>query len=275
MSRTDQATVDYFDRHCHEYGRERIKGVAKVLRPLIGPDARLVDVGAGTGGNLARLSRALGIDDITALDVSAESLERVRKRLPQADVACVSVLEPAQMQPLAGQFDVVLMAAVLHHLVGPTRSASRRCALEGLRNAASLARPGGLVVVLEPVFTPRGVLGHVADPSGALFWTKRAVTLVTSERVPVLGYWNNIGAPVVSFYSFREVSNMVARAGLEPLMRDEREQPLGAFDAVVSRGDATYIARVPGGPDPETRPRGSQRPRRGGRSRRQPQRPEA
>lgn len=275
MTSTDRATVDYFDRHCHEYGRERIKGVAKVLRPLVGPDARLVDVGSGTGGNLARLARQLDVREIAAIDASAESLARVEQRLPQARTHCLSILDSGALAPLRGQFDIVLMAAVLHHLVGPTRTTSRRLASEGLRNAASLARPGGLVVVLEPVFTPRGVLDHVANPSGALFWTKRIVTLVTSERVPVLGYWNNIGAPVVSFYSFHEVSNMVMEAGLRPVMRDEREQTLGALDRVVMRGDATFVARVPGDPGPEARLRESRRPRRGDQSRRRPQQPEA
>jgi len=241
---TDDATVDYFDRHCHEYGRNRIRGVAKILRPLVEPEARLVDVGAGTGGNLARLSKALGITDITALDASAESLSRVRERLPDARTERVSILEPSQVASLQGRFDVVLMAAVLHHLVGPTRAASREFAREGLRQAASLARPGGLVVILEPVFTPRGSVARGLAPSSALFWIKRAVTTVTSERVPVLGYWNNIGAPVVSFYSHLEVSSMVISAGLEPIYRDVRGQSLGWADALIERGDATYVARA-------------------------------
>jgi len=241
---TDAATVDYFDRHCHEYGRNRIRGVARVLRPLVEPAARLVDVGAGTGGNLARLSKALGITDITALDASAESLARVRERLPDARTECVSILESVSLAPLRGRFDIVLMAAVLHHLVGPTRSASRTFAQEGLRNAAALVRPGGLVVILEPVFTPRGSVARCLDPSSALFWVKRAVTTVTSERVPVLGYWNNIGAPVVSFYSHPEVSSMVIAAGLDPIHREVREQSLGWADSLIERGDATYIARA-------------------------------
>lgn len=244
MPATDAATVDYFDRHCHEYGRNRIRGVAKVLRPLVGPQARLVDVGAGTGGNLARLSKALGVRDITALDASSETIARVGSRLPHARTECVSILEPQQLRHLAGTFDVVLMAAVLHHLVGSTRAGSQRLAQEGLRNAASLAKPGGIVVVLEPVFSPRGAWIRGLDPSGALFWLKRAVTSVTSERVPVLGYWNNIGAPVVSFYSHAQVSSMVVSAGLTPVHRDVRRQSLGWADAVIERGDATYVART-------------------------------
>ena len=243
MSGTDEATVSYFDNHCHEYGRDRIRGHAKVLRPMLGEGTRLVDVGSGTGANLARLSKALRVTDLTALDASAESLSRVAARLPQARIECVSILDEDALEPLEGAFDVVVMAAVLHHLVGSTRRESRMLAERGLASAARLARPGGLVVVLEPVFERRG-LGVLVRPSASIFWLKRVVTSVTSRRVPVLGYWNNIGAPVVSFYSGDEVAAMTARAGLDLVHRDSREQRPGAIGMVARRADDTFIARV-------------------------------
>ena len=244
MSGTDEATVSYFDSHCHEYGRDRIRGLAKVLRPMLGEGTRLVDVGSGTGTNLARLSKALRIPDLTALDASAESLARVSERLPQARTHCVSILDEQALQPLAGEYDLVVMAAVLHHLVGSTRRESRALAERGLANAARLARPGGLVVVLEPVFEQRG-LGVLVRPSGSIFWVKRVVTSVTSRRVPVLGYWNNIGAPVVSFYSGDEVAAMATRVGLDLAHRESREQRPGAIGLVARRADDTFIYRVP------------------------------
>ncbi len=244
MSGTDEATVSYFDNHCHEYGRDRIRGLAKVLRPMLGEGTRLVDVGSGTGANLARLSKALRISDLTALDASAESLARVAERLPQARTHCVSILDEQALEPLTGEYDVVVMAAVLHHLVGSTRRESKSLAERGLMNAARLARPGGIVVVLEPVFEQRG-LGVLLRPNGSIFWVKRVVTSVTSRRVPVLGYWNNIGAPVVSFYSGDDVAGMTSRAGLELVHRDSREQRPGPIGIVARRADDTFIVRVP------------------------------
>ena len=99
--------------------------------------------------------------------------------------------------------------------------------------------------MLEPVFDQRG-LGAVVRPNGSIFWVKRVVTSVTSRRVPVLGYWNNIGAPVVSFYSGDEVAAMTAQAGLDLVHRDSREQQPGAIGMVARRADDTFIARVPG-----------------------------
>jgi len=37
---------------------------------------------------------------------------------------------------------------------------------------------------------------------------------------------------------------MVISAGLEPIYRDVRGQSLGWADALIERGDATYVARA-------------------------------
>ena len=62
--------------------------------------------------------------------------------------------------------------------------------------------------------------------------------------MPVLGYWNNIGAPVVSFYSGDEVAAMATRVGLDLVHRDSREQQPGAIGMVARRADDTFICRV-------------------------------
>ena len=238
------ATADYFDGHLHEYGRSRIRGVARLLRPRLPVDPRLVDVGCGTGTNLARLAEALGIRDDTAVDVSARSLEQVRERLPGARLVVGSIVDDDAMRPLARSFDVVLLAAVLHHLVGPTRRASRVQASRGIAAALDLLAPGGTLVLLEPVLGPRPAMT-------ALFWIKRAVTRLTPRRVPVLGYWNNLGAPVVAFYGPAEVDAMVEAAGGETVSRRVRRRRLpgisGPLSRPLGRGDGTWLVVRRGG----------------------------
>lgn len=234
----DEATVEYFDGHLHEYGRGRLRGVARLIGRHTGPGTRLVDVGCGTGTNLARLARVLGVSDLTAIDVSGRSLERAGQRLPEARLVQGSILDEATVAPLSGGFDVVLMAAVLHHLVGPTRRSSRERAVAGVAGALRLLAPGGVLVVLEPVIGPRAAMG-------ALFWAKRGVTTVTSSRVPVLGYWNNIGAPVVSFYGPAEVEEFITTAGGRAVRRRIRSQHLTGPARALSRGDGTWIVTRP------------------------------
>lgn len=49
MSGTDEAAVSCFGDHCHEAGRDRIRGLAEVLRPMLVDGIRLVDVGSRAG----------------------------------------------------------------------------------------------------------------------------------------------------------------------------------------------------------------------------------
>lgn len=237
----DQATVDYFDEHLHEYGVERIRGVADLVRDRIPEHASLVDVGSGTGTNLKRLAKQLKIRDITAMDVSQNTLNSLTEKMPKAKTACVSILSDAALDPWRGQYDVVLMAAVLHHLVRGTRSASYRDAQLGMNNALSLARPGGLLIVLEPVFLPRVT-------SWSLFWAKRGVTQFTQKRVPIGNYWNNVGAPVVSFYSDEQVRKMALAAGGAIVAENAGRQRLRSLARVIRKDNLTLVVqRSPAG----------------------------
>lgn len=234
----DRATVDYFDGHLHEYGPERIRGVADLVRDRIPPNASLADVGSGTGTNLKRLGRQLRIRDRTAMDVSATSLERLSERFPRIKTARVSVLDDKDLARWRGQFDVVMMAAVLHHLVRGTRSASKQDAEVGVRNALSLAKPGGLLIVLEPVFRPRA-------SSWALFWTKRCVTTVTQNRVAIGDYWNNVGAPIVSFYTREQVREMVGLAGGQIVAESCEPEELPALARLIRKDNFAVVAQRP------------------------------
>ncbi len=62
-------------------------------------------------------------------------------------------------------------------------------------------RPGGALFVLEPVFYPALTMSLV-------FYVKRAVTTITTRRVQLFDRWNNLGAPVVSYYTNEELRRM-------------------------------------------------------------------
>ena len=175
------------------------------------------------------------------MDVSSVSLQRVNERMPRVQTALVSVLDDDGLTPYHDQFDVVVIAAVLHHLIGPTRKASARDAMHGLRNSFRLVRPGGTLVVLEPVFKPR-----VA--SSSLFWLKRGTTSVTDQRVPLLGYWNNIGAPVVAFYTAEQVKGMVEDAGGQIIASQAIPERVGWGARVMRKDNLTVIAAKPDEP---------------------------
>lgn len=204
------------------------------------PNAALADIGSGTGTNLKRLSRQLGIRDVTAMDVSRNSLEQLSQRIPRAKVRCVSILDSVSLDSYRGTFDVVLMAAVLHHLVRGSRRASFADAQLGMTNALSLAKPGGVLIVMEPVFSPRA-------SSWGLFWLKRAVTSVTHDRVPIGSYWNNVGAPVVSFYTPEQVRGMAIASGGRVVAEQAEDQSLKQVDRLIRKKNLTLVIERPEG----------------------------
>lgn len=228
----------YFDRHPRDYSPERLcDALAWIERRS--PD-RICDLGCGTGVALVEVARCLPEAELVAVDISETALATAVARVRCRPVL-LSVLDPGLEAATGGHFDVVLMSAVLHHVVGPTRRASRRLAGSALGKALGLAGPGGVVVVVEPTFAPRRAATLV-------FWLKRVVTTCTDRRVE-LGRWNNIGAPVVSYYEPGAVAAMAADAGgsvAEQVHRARRVRLLPRLLGVRRRWESSYLIEPAG-----------------------------
>ena len=120
----DRIASRYDGINARLYEREWLDRVRDAIR-----GERVLDVGVGTGFTTNHLADAVGID------LSREMLRRAHYRghLVQADF-----MHP----PLGGPgFDTVVFAGSLYYLPS---------AVEGLRIAEDLLRPGGRVVVLSP-----------------------------------------------------------------------------------------------------------------------------
>lgn len=199
---TDRKTLEYFDSHTPEYGEERLARAAGIIRRLARPESSLVEIGCGTGNVLHYLGEETGLKRLCGVDVSSNCLDALSRRM-DCERRRGSILDEGFVSSLEGRFDFAVMAAVLHHLVGRTRRESRGYALQAVDNALRTLKPGGHLIVSEPVF-------HPALAMDLIFYLKKAVTSVSSSRVQFLGEWNNIGAPVVSYLTADE---LVAIAG--------------------------------------------------------------
>ena len=106
-----QLHADIEDRHWWFVGRRRIlcRLAAEVLPPS--PDATVVDVGCGTGGNLAALAQSY---QCVGIDTSAEAVDLARRRLPQ--VQFIAGRAPEDLGGLAGQARLFLLTDVLEHI---------------------------------------------------------------------------------------------------------------------------------------------------------------
>jgi len=235
----DKHTVGYFDRNVPEYSDYRLPHVVEAIRKHAGTDAWVVDVGCGVGNILESLMRETGIRHVCGIDSSAACLQKTKERIG-CETIQGSVVDDAFMGSVERKFDFVLLMAVLHHLIGTTRRQSKRQAFAAVANCLKLLKPGGRLIIGEPIFYPRLTM-H------ALFYVKKAITSVTTERIPIFGYWNNIGAPVVSYYTYEDLLEMVkAAGGLE--VEEHYEDPmrvsmLQRAALITRRLDVTIIAR--------------------------------
>jgi SAM-dependent methyltransferase len=233
----DAATAAYFDRHVPEFGVERLERTADFIRRHAKPGASLIDLGCGAGNTLEYLRDSTPVEVVAGLDVSQSMLDKTRARLG-CHTYYGSIFDRDFVSSLDRRYDFAVLAAVLHHLIGRTRNQSRGLAQRALRNSVELLEPGGHLIVLEPIFYPSIAMD-------ALFYLKKGVSRLTSKRVGVGGYWNNIGAPVVSYYTNEELVEMVERTpGLEIVEREVKPDSLGpVLDRVLRKTSTTLAAR--------------------------------
>ncbi len=233
----DQATVEYFEQHAHDYSASRLRPAVAFVKKHMSQDASLIDIGCGSGNVLAHIARTTRISNLVGLDVSERCVELTRQKVA-AEVYRASVLDVATVDRFRGRFDFAVLAAVLHHLVGPTRRRSQHAASQAVSNAVQLVKPGGYLIVMEPTFTP-------AAPVFALFWAKTMLAKIFRRRLPVGDYWNNIGAPVVSYYSSNQVLAMLRSSAVAEVVQVENipQQLSTLADLLLSKSNTTIVAR--------------------------------
>jgi SAM-dependent methyltransferase len=232
----DERTEKYFDEHVPEYSAERLSFAAARIRELAGERASLVDLGCGAGNTLALLQAEAPLEDCLAVDVSPNLLAKAREATG-AETFEGSLMDPTLPDRIGRQFDFAVIAAVLHHLIGRSRAESRALARQAVGIALELLKPGGHLVVVEPIFYPRVAMD-------ALFYVKKALSTVSSERISIGDYWYNLGAPVVSYYSNEELEQMVTADGRAELVAREIEpQSIGRVGAVLNKTNTTVVVR--------------------------------
>jgi len=107
---------------------------------------RVLDVGSGTGIWID-FWRRRGVAEITGVDLTATAVEHLRRRWPEYEFLQADVSDDAAGLPRAR--DIVSAMSVLLHIVDDTRF--RRA----FSNLAAALRPGGTLVLIEPVIVHR------------------------------------------------------------------------------------------------------------------------
>jgi len=233
-------------------GRRRL--VSRILDELgVSRDARVIDIGSGTGTNL-RMLRELGFCDVTGLDASPVAIEFCREKklgpVEQGD-ACELPFEDER-------FDLALATDVIEHVDRDD------LAVAEIRR---VLRPGGVAVITVPAFGSlfglqdevsqhkrryrmQGLLGVIRK---AGLEVERSFHFNYLLFVPIWLARQVIGILRISLESENQVNSPAINWVLERLFRlDVRtapklRPPFGVSILAVARRAAKRLAATPGG----------------------------
>jgi SAM-dependent methyltransferase len=177
------------------------------LRGRVSPDARVLDVGSGTGFYIERWGE-LGVRDITGSDLTSVAVTRLRARFPSHEFRQLDITAP--LPPGLGSFDAISAMDVLYHVVDDELYA------RAIENLAGLLAPGGVLVLTENLLHRKaGRAEHEVDRGiKEIVSLLRQAGLTIESRLPVFVLMNT---PVDSDSSFLRRSwtavNLLVRRG--------------------------------------------------------------
>lgn len=183
----------------YEYSTERYKEVIDFLNTLP-KNISILDVGCGTGNILEYIYKETGISTLTGIDVDKESIRVAREK--GLKVLEGSILDDEFLKNINDKYNVVIFGAILHHLIGNSRRESFCLAKKAIQNGNLLLRQNGFIIILEPTFLP-GFLMTI------IFYIKKFLSFFTQERVTIFNRWNNLGPPIVSYFTPRQLIQML------------------------------------------------------------------
>lgn len=125
--------------------------IQAIQRMGITPGDRILEVGVGTGINLALYPRGCAI---TGIDLSGPMLEKARERASRKGIRDVRLLEmdAADMKLPDNAFDIVYAPYLISVVPDPVRVAHEMC---------RVCRPGGKVIFLNHFRSPNPILSRV------------------------------------------------------------------------------------------------------------------
>ena len=197
----------------HFWFRARAAILLRLLRPWLGPGARVLDAGCGTGLLLSRLPEGLCL---AGLDISPRALEHARGRLPVADLREGALPGPLPFAP-ASQ-DLILLTDVLEHVEDDV------AALAALR---SLLAPGGRLVLTVPALPSLWTRhdeehGHFRRYTRAGLSGRLAAAGLKTERIT---FYNALLLPLV--LASRWARRLLGKDG------DDMEIPAAPFNSLL------------------------------------------
>ena len=102
------------------WARNAVRDLDSLLRRYVTPEARILDLGCGTGANLARLRRlGLAFGHYTGVDFSPSMLALARKRFGDPPDVTFRQGDATALEDTGERYDVIVSTYLLDHLSEP------------------------------------------------------------------------------------------------------------------------------------------------------------
>lgn len=229
----------YFDSTSTVYSHDRAVDeveswplVEEFLGERCSTGDRILEIGCGDGLLLEYVLEHTDVDEAYGVDISTEML-------PDAtdDVEAIYLQASATDLPLPFEpesFDFVVMADVLHHLVGDHRARSKVKAQAALVAATELLKPGGHLILKDIYY--RSPIGPDELTSYAIFYGLKyangLASVIDEEAADGL---------LVSFYTQDELVELLRQAGTTILKQEVEAKPATSVLRRVLVGESACI----------------------------------
>lgn len=169
---------EVYDAYVRPFSTPIFAEALRVLRPVLPPDARVLDAGCGPGRELKAVARLVPQGEVVGVDLAAGMVGSAFRAaraagldntaFVQADVGCLP-------DDFAGAFDLVYNCLAHHHYPEPAAAAAGvlRCLRPGGAYAVVDAGPAWMKTLAAP-------LSRVADPGWVGFHTPEEFTSLLS-----------------------------------------------------------------------------------------------
>ncbi len=182
---------------------------------------RVLDIGCGAGNNTLKLLDYVSPFDCDLVDLSLPMLERAQERISEVNTGNITIFQgDFRVIDLSGQrYDVILAAAVLHHL---------RDDLDWMSSFSKIYRltaPGGSVWITD-------LVSHETGPVHSLMWKRYGDYLCSiggeSYRDNVFGYIDKEDSPRPVTYQM----DLLRKVGFNHVELLHKNSCFAAFGAI-------------------------------------------